>query len=146
MLILWVVQQLQTQQEKLGPVLVGWNSCHTNELCSIPDKWVSMVAVEKKLPRKTRSRMGYGKKEAAIVLQNHLKPKPTSVKVHCAHILQQTIALQFCLNFGKRSSTYTHVKLNQLKIHCKEDFKWEVDLIFDYFKGNNNPDEAQDEE
>ncbi|CDW97034.1 hypothetical protein [Sporisorium scitamineum] len=69
----WVIGQFQAQNSDSGPVLLGWNSQQTEELRSMLDKFVAMVIVDEKLPQ----------------------------TVDYTHILQQTLALQFCLNFGK---------------------------------------------
>ncbi|CDU22689.1 uncharacterized protein SPSC_01319 [Sporisorium scitamineum] len=69
----WVIGQFQAQNSDSGPVLLGWNSQQTEELRSMLDKFVAMVIVDEKLPQ----------------------------TVDYTHILQQTLALQFCLNFGR---------------------------------------------
>lgn len=103
LLLLFVIKHLQQRNASLGPLLSGWSSEHTDGFCDRLNTFIAMVADDKKLPRKLGSRVGYGKKEAALVLFHHLRPRPGALKIHYSHTLQQALALQFCLNFGRQA-------------------------------------------
>lgn len=94
-LMLSIINQLNARSSDFGAVLSGWNSQQTDGLRS----YARQVCCDGDRRREAASQ---GPSQDRLWQERSCAgPRPGALKIHYTHVLQQALALQFCLNFGK---------------------------------------------